>query len=74
MADEIALGFFGSIEEPFWMFIRSTDLHSGNDNEFNRAFQRFLVEGQSQSAGYYGGRLKELKLVAGKSLIKWSEE
>lgn len=74
MADEIALGFLGGVEEPFWMFIRSTERHSGNISNINIAFKRFLVDGQEQPIGYYGARLKSLKLVAGKSLIKWSEE
>lgn len=74
MADEIALGFLGSVKEPFWIFIRSTARHSGNDNNLNRAFKRFLIDGQEQPIGYYGDRLKSLKLVAGKSLIQWSEE
>ncbi len=74
MADEIALGYTGSPEEPFWIFIRSTGRHSGNDSRLNRAFSRFLIEGQEQPVGYYGDRIKKLKLVAGRPLIKWSEE
>jgi hypothetical protein len=74
MADEIALGFIGDFKEPYWMFIRSTEKHSGNFNNLSRAFERFLVEGREQPIGYYGDRLDNLKLVAGKSLIKWSEE
>lgn len=74
MADEIALGYLGGIEEPFWIFIRSTERHSGNDNRLSRAFNRFIIEAQEQPVGYYGERLVGLKLVAGKSLIKWSEE
>ena len=74
MADEIALGFIGNFTEPYWIFIRSTGKHSGNNNNLSRAFERFLVEGEEQPIGYYGDRLDNLKLVAGKSLIKWSEE
>lgn len=74
MADETALGFIGDLKEPYWIFIRSTEKHSGNDFNLSRAFERFLVEGGEQPIGYYGDRLDNLKLVAGKSLIKWSEE
>lgn len=74
MADEIALGYLGDISEPFWIFIRSTERHSGNDNRLDRAFNRFLIEGQEQPMGYYGARIKKLKLVVGKPLIRWSEE
>ena len=72
MSDEIALGFIGDPSEPYWIFIRSTEKHSGNDSNLSRAFERFLVEGREQPIGYYGDRLDNLKLVAGKCLIKWS--
>jgi hypothetical protein len=74
MSDEIALGYLGSPMEPSWFFFRSTGEHSGNNDSLSKAFQRFLVEGQKYRKGYYGERLDNSKLVAGKSLIKWSEE
>jgi hypothetical protein len=74
MSDEIALGYLGSPMEPCWFFFRSTGEHSGNNDSLSKAFQRFLVEGQKNRKGYYGERLDNSKLVAGKSLIKWSEE
>lgn len=74
MSDEIALGYLGSPMEPSWFFFRSTGEHSGNNDSLSKAFQRFLVEGQKYRKGYYEERLDNSKLVAGKSLIKWSEE
>lgn len=72
MSDEIALGYLGSPMEPSWFFFRSTGEHSGNNDSLSVAFQRFLVEGQKYRKDYYGSRLERSKLVAGKSLIKWS--
>ena len=74
MSDEIALGYLGSPREPSWFFFRSTGEHSGNTGSLSKAFQKFLVEGHKFSKSYYGRRLERSKLVAGKSLIKWSEE
>lgn len=74
MSDEIALGYLGSPREPSWFFFRSTGEHSGNNGSLLKAFQKFIVEGQKLRKDYYGHRLEGSKLVAGKSLIKWSEE
>lgn len=74
MADEIALGYLGSPKEPSWFFFRSSGEHSGNNGSLVKVFERFLVEGWGFRKGYYGERLDNSKLVAGKSLIKWSEE
>ena len=74
MADEIALGYLGDPSEPYWFFFRSTGEHSGHNGSLVKAFERFLVEGQKFRKGYYKERLDNSKLVAGKSLIKWSEE
>ena len=74
MADEVALGFLGDVRDPCWFFYRSNLKHSGNRASLAQAFQVFLVEGSSLPAGYYGERLNDKKLVAGKALIRWSDE
>lgn len=73
MANEIALGFVGELDaDPCWFVFRSTGLHSGNTSPLERAYKKCLLEKHEMPIDYYKGR--KLTLVAGISLIKWSEE
>lgn len=73
MANEIALGFVGEPDaDLYWFFFRSTGEHSGNISSLERAYKKFFLEKNKMPIGYYTGR--KLTLVAGISLIKWSEE
>ncbi len=76
MADEIALNLMKGFNQPFWssfMFTRSTGFPSGNWSDLKIAFAVALVGGHAfSSKDYYDGR--PFLPIAGKSLIKWSEE
>ena len=73
MIDEIALGFVGEPDaDLYWFVFRSTGEHSGNTSSLERAYKKFFLEKNKMPIGYYTGR--KLTLVAGISLIKWSEE
>lgn len=76
MADEIALNLMKGFDQPLWssfMFTRSTGFPSGNWSSLKDAYYRAVVGGQEFSRrDYYSGR--PYLPIAGKSLIKWSEE
>lgn len=73
MSNEIALGFVGEPDADLcWFVFKSTGKHSGNTSSLERAYKKFLLEKHEMPIGYYRGR--KLTLVAGISLIKWSEE
>ena len=74
MADEIALNLMmGDNDWSSFMFTRSTGLHSGNWFALKTAFQKAVIDNQNFGRlNYYNGR--PYLPIAGKALIKWSEE
>lgn len=75
MADEIALNVLSGDDKRYeaFMFTRSTGYHSGNWFDLKLAFKKAILENQNFGRlNYYKGR--PFIPIAGKSLIKWSEE
>lgn len=75
MADEIALNLLKGQNEDWdaFMFTRSTGYSSGNWFELEKAFRKAVVENHDFGRlDFYKGR--PYLPIAGKSLIKWSEE
>ena len=76
MADEIALNLMKGFDQPFWssfMFTRSTGFPSGNWDSLEWAYYKAVVNDHAFNfKDYYDGR--PYLPIAGKPLIKWSEE
>lgn len=75
MADEIALNLMKGQNEDWdaFMFTRSTGYSSGRRRRLEEAFRKAVIENQNFGRlDYYEGR--PYLPIAGKSLIKWSEE
>lgn len=73
MANEITLNIMNNPNNPTFMVTRSTGLHSGNWYKLEECLIKVLLQNQSQGRlNYYKGR--PYFPIAGKSLIKWSEE
>lgn len=75
MADEIALNVLSGDDKRYdaFMFTRLTGYHSGNWFNLKEAFERAILENHNFGClNYYKGR--PFIPIAGKPLIKWSEE